>query len=148
MKKTLLVSLAILLTLIGVSLAASNDTGRFSDKYGILLDRSLFSRTRIVRPRTFATTNPTLRPAQSLVLTGVVLPGVGELRVRDNGPGIPDEIRGKIFEPFFTTKEVGEGTGLGLSICHRLVSEMEGRIRVESKPGEGSEFTLEFPRGV
>jgi signal transduction histidine kinase len=83
-----------------------------------------------------------------IVLTGVVLPRVGELRVRDNGPGIPDEIRGKIFEPFFTTKEVGEGTGLGLSICHRLVSEMEGRIRVESKPGEGSEFTLEFPRGV
>ena len=83
-----------------------------------------------------------------IVLTGVVLPRVGEVRVRDNGPGIPDEIRGKIFEPFFTTKEVGEGTGLGLSICHRLVSEMEGRIRVESKPGEGSEFTLEFPRGV
>ena len=83
-----------------------------------------------------------------ILISGVERDRVGELHVRDNGPGISDDIRGKIFEPFFTTKDVGEGTGLGLSICHRLVSEMEGRIRVESKPGEGSEFTLEFPRGV
>ena len=83
-----------------------------------------------------------------IVISGVERDHVGELQVRDNGPGISDDIRGKIFEPFFTTKDVGEGTGLGLSICHRLVSEMEGRIRVESKLGVGSEFTLEFPRGV
>ncbi len=83
-----------------------------------------------------------------ILISGVERDQVGELHVRDNGPGISDDIRGKIFEPFFTTKDVGEGTGLGLSICHRLVSEMEGRIRVESKLGEGSEFTLEFPRGV
>ena len=83
-----------------------------------------------------------------IVISGVQRDQVGELHVRDNGPGISDGIRGKIFEPFFTTKDVGEGTGLGLSICHRLVSEMDGRIRAESKLGVGSEFILEFPRGV
>jgi signal transduction histidine kinase len=65
--------------------------------------------------------------------------------IRDNGPGIPDDILGKIFDPFFTTKEVGEGTGLGLSICYRILVEAGGRITARSQPGEWSEFTLEFP---
>ena len=66
--------------------------------------------------------------------------------VRDNGPGIAPEHLGKIFEPFFTTKDVGEGMGLGLSICYRIIEEHQGRIRVQSEPGQYCEFTIEIPR--
>jgi two-component system sensor histidine kinase PhcS len=65
--------------------------------------------------------------------------------LRDNGPGISEDIRNKVFDPFFTTKDVGSGMGLGLSICHRIVSEHGGRIDVRSQPGVFTEFELEFP---
>ncbi len=65
--------------------------------------------------------------------------------LRDNGPGIPAEIRDKIFDPFFTTKDVGKGMGLGLSICNRIISDHGGRVEVRSKPGEFTEFIIEFP---
>jgi PAS domain S-box-containing protein len=58
------------------------------------------------------------------------------VRVGDDGPGIPEEIRGKIFEPFFTTKPRGEGSGLGLDICSRILGELGGRIEFTSVPGE------------
>ncbi len=63
----------------------------------------------------------------------------------DDGPGIPEENTEHLFDPFFTTKEVGKGTGLGLSICHGIISEHNGRIWVESKPGEGADFIIELP---
>jgi len=65
--------------------------------------------------------------------------------VRDDGPGIPQEIQERIFDPFFTTREVGQGTGLGLSICHGIVCEHNGRIWVRSALGEGAEFHVELP---
>lgn len=65
------------------------------------------------------------------------------LRVRDNGPGIPESIQHKLFEPFFTTKE--EGTGLGLSIAARIVEEHRGRLDVTSKEGEGATFIVTLP---
>ena len=71
--------------------------------------------------------------------------GAVEIRVGDNGPGIPAEIRGRIFEPFFTTKEVGEGTGLGLALCYRVVTSHRGRIAVEPRPGGGSVFVVGLP---
>ncbi len=64
---------------------------------------------------------------------------------RDTGAGIPAEHLPKIFDPGFTTKGVGIGTGLGLSICYRIVQEHKGEIRVESKVGEGSTFTVILP---
>lgn len=67
------------------------------------------------------------------------------IRVRDNGPGIPPEVISHIFDPFFTTKDVGQGMGLGLSICHRIILEHQGRITVESEPGQFSEFMIELP---
>ncbi len=66
--------------------------------------------------------------------------------IRDNGPGIPDEIRERVFEPFFTTKEVGQGTGLGLSVSYYIISTMhKGSIRVDSTPGQGAAFTIRLP---
>ncbi len=70
-----------------------------------------------------------------------------EVRVRDNGTGIPGEIRDKLFQPFFTTKPTGEGTGLGLSISYDIVTQQHGgTIEVASRVGEFTEFTIRLPR--
>jgi signal transduction histidine kinase len=70
-----------------------------------------------------------------------------EIRVRDNGIGIAEEIKDKLFQPFFTTKPTGEGTGLGLSISYDIVTQQHsGSITVDSKVGEFSEFTIRLPR--
>ena len=66
------------------------------------------------------------------------------VRIADNGPGIPAEIRDRIFDPFFTTKPAGLGTGLGLDIVRRLVQHNEGQIAVESQPGR-TEFQVTLP---
>ena len=67
------------------------------------------------------------------------------LRVRDNGPGIPQEAQARIFQPFFTTKRDRGGTGLGLSVSHGIVQAHEGVLRVSSKLAEFCEFTVELP---
>jgi PAS domain S-box-containing protein len=70
-----------------------------------------------------------------------------EVRIRDNGTGIPSEARKKIFDPFFTTKPAGEGTGLGLSICHDIVVKQHGgSIDVETRLGEFTEFIVVLSR--
>ncbi len=67
------------------------------------------------------------------------------VEVEDNGIGIPDSMADKIFEPFFTTKEAKRGIGLGLSLCYEFLNNMNGTIRVESKPGCGTTFFLTLP---
>jgi signal transduction histidine kinase len=75
------------------------------------------------------------------------LGGEVEIRVRDNGTGIPLELREKLFQPFFTTKPTGEGTGLGLSISWDIVTQQHGgTIEVDSRVGEFTEFTIRLPR--
>jgi two-component system NtrC family sensor kinase len=75
------------------------------------------------------------------------LGGSVEIRIRDNGTGIPPEVKEKMFNPFFTTKPAGEGTGLGLSMTHDIIVKQHGgRIDVESRPGEFTEFTIVLPR--
>jgi PAS domain S-box-containing protein len=70
-----------------------------------------------------------------------------EIKVRDNGTGIPDEVRAKLFQPFFTTKPTGEGTGLGLSISYDIVTQQHGgTVEVESEVGSFTEFTVRLPR--
>jgi len=75
--------------------------------------------------------------------------GMGEIRVSDNGPGIPASQLRQIFEPFFSTKDRDEqgqgGTGLGLSLCRDVIESHKGRIRVESTVGKGTVFILKLP---
>src|SRR5438477_7916532 len=70
-----------------------------------------------------------------------------EIRIRDNGTGIPAEVREKIFVPFFTTKPAGEGTGLGLSMTHDIIVKQHGgQIAVETDPDAFTEFIITLPR--
>jgi two-component system NtrC family sensor kinase len=70
-----------------------------------------------------------------------------EIRIRDNGTGIPPEVKEKMFNPFFTTKPAGEGTGLGLSISHDIIVKQHGgSIEVETQPGAFTEFRIVLPR--
>ena len=68
-----------------------------------------------------------------------------EIRVRDNGNGIPQKVVDKIFQPFFTTKPTGQGTGLGLSLSYDIVKAHGGELKVETKEGEGALFILQIP---
>jgi len=68
-----------------------------------------------------------------------------KIQVRDNGSGIPEELKGKILEPFFTTKEVGKGAGLGLATVHSIVTQSKGELIVDSELGKGTEITVLFP---
>jgi signal transduction histidine kinase len=70
-----------------------------------------------------------------------------EIRIRDNGTGIPPEVKERMFNPFFTTKPAGEGTGLGLSISHDIiVKQHAGTIEIETQLGEFTEFRIVLPR--
>ena len=85
-----------------------------------------------------------------IVKTSSFIPPTGGPRgavisVSDNGPGIPPEIKDKIFQPFFTTKPTGQGTGLGLSLSYDIVKAHGGEIKVETKEGEGTVFTIILP---
>jgi signal transduction histidine kinase len=68
-----------------------------------------------------------------------------EIRIEDNGNGIPQKIVDKIFQPFFTTKPTGQGTGLGLSLSYDIIKAHGGEVKVESKEGEGAKFVIELP---
>ncbi len=68
-----------------------------------------------------------------------------EIRIRDNGPGVAQELRNKIFEPFFTTKKEGEGTGLGLYLCRGIVQEHGGVLLLETTSGTGACFVMRLP---
>jgi signal transduction histidine kinase len=71
-----------------------------------------------------------------------------EMRVRDTGTGMSEDIQTRIFMPFFTTKDVNEGTGLGLAVVHGIITSHGGSITVESRPNEGSTFTVSLPRAA
>ena len=90
-----------------------------------------------------ATYQPTVTVSTRRTAAGTV-----EIRVHDNGTGMPDHVREKIFQPFFTTKPVGEGTGLGLSLSHEIVTKGHGgTLAVESRDGEGADFLISLPPG-
>ena len=69
-----------------------------------------------------------------------------EIKVTDNGNGMPNSVKDKIFQPFFTTKPTGQGTGLGLSMSYDIITKGHGgELKVETKEGEGTTFTIELP---
>ena len=89
--------------------------------------------------------DPTFKP--TLKVTTRDLGNAVEIRTRDNGIGIPAEIKDKLFQPFFTTKPTGEGTGLGLSISYDIVTQQHGgTIEVDSEEGAYTEFLIRLPR--
>ena len=67
-----------------------------------------------------------------------------EIKVKDNGNGIPQKVLDKIFQPFFTTKPTGQGTGLGLSLSYDIIKAHGGEIKVKTKEREGSEFVIQL----
>ena len=71
--------------------------------------------------------------------------GIVEIKVKDNGNGIPPKVLDKIFQPFFTTKPAGQGTGLGLSLSYDIVKAHGGEIKVTTTEMEGTEFTIVLP---
>ncbi len=78
------------------------------------------------------------------VVTSCTSLGV-EIVVEDDGPGVPEDIRGRVFEPFFTTKGVGNGTGIGLTMCHRIVSAHNGTISLKASESGGARFVVTLP---
>jgi len=82
----------------------------------------------------------------TVTITTKNLGDIIEIRVKDNGNGIPDEIKDKIFQPFFTTKPTGEGTGLGLSLSYDIITKGHGgTLEVHTKEGDGTEFIIVLP---
>lgn len=79
------------------------------------------------------------------IKTAKIEDGIIEIRVMDNGPGMPEEVRKKIFEPFFTTKPAGKGTGLGLAVSYGIITDHKGNVFVKSIIGKGTLFVLRFP---
>ena len=67
------------------------------------------------------------------------------IEVEDDGPGVPEDVRGKIFEPFFSTKPAGQGTGLGLSVTYGIIKDHGGEVWVEDVQGGGARFVVSLP---
>jgi signal transduction histidine kinase len=121
----------------GMELAPQEMTRVFLNLFG----NGFYAATKRARENGDASFRPTLTVATRDLGEAV------EVRVRDNGTGIPPEIRDKLFQPFFTTKPTGEGTGLGLSISYDIITQQHGgTIEVDSEPGAFTEFTIRLPR--
>jgi signal transduction histidine kinase len=89
--------------------------------------------------------DPSIERGEIAITTRLTSDGV-EMRVEDNGPGIPTEIRDRIFDPFFTTKEVGKGSGQGLTFVYDVIVDKHGgAIQVQSTPETGTTFIIQLP---
>ncbi|WPQ64781.1 7TM diverse intracellular signaling domain-containing protein [Chitinophaga sancti] len=82
---------------------------------------------------------------ESVIITTWQEDEMAVISIKDTGPGMTEKVKEKIFDPFFTTKDVGEGTGLGLSIVFNIIEKHQGRIFVNTAPGEGAEFIIYLP---
>ncbi|MEM9770133.1 MAG: HAMP domain-containing sensor histidine kinase, partial [Cyanobacteria bacterium P01_D01_bin.73] len=85
-------------------------------------------------------------PSRIIVTTTALADNRVEIKIHDNGPGIPADIRDRLFDPFFTTKPVGKGTGLGLSISYQIVTEKHGGTLACDTPSDGGTcFIITIP---
>jgi signal transduction histidine kinase len=107
--------------------------------YAVNVRRNTIVKTTHALSQTSPPYNPTV------TVTTKNLGNQVEISVKDNGKGIPEEIKDKIFQPFFTTKPTGQGTGLGLSLAYDIVKAHGGEIKIESEDGEGTEFIIQLP---
>jgi len=89
--------------------------------------------------------NSDVEPKKIAIVTHRISRDRVQVKIEDNGPGIPKEIHHKIFNPFFTTKPIGEGTGLGLAISYRIIEKHEGKLEVVSEVGQGTTFKITLP---
>jgi len=89
--------------------------------------------------QTGADYQPTVSVSTKKIANGI------EIRIKDNGTGIPQKIVEKIFQPFFTTKPTGQGTGLGLSLSYDIVKAHGGELKVVTNEGEGAAFIIQLP---
>jgi two-component system NtrC family sensor kinase len=122
--------------------------GRIQVEKKFLAERALrcyAGRLRQVLMNLIANAVDAIEGEGTIVITTRQTPESYLISVRDNGVGIPENIRNKIFDPFFTTKGVGEGTGLGLAIAYGIIEDHHGSIEVESEEGAGTEFTVKIP---
>jgi Na+/proline symporter/nitrogen-specific signal transduction histidine kinase len=85
-------------------------------------------------------------PGDSVELIANEIADIMRIEVVDHGAGISEENQGYVFEPFFTTKPPGEGTGLGLAMAYKIISDHQGAISIDSKPGEGTRVIIELPK--
>lgn len=102
----------------------------------------------LASPKGSKSTYPTLTFSvpQITIHTELITPDHLQIRISDNGSGIPEELCDKIFNPFFTTKPIGKGTGMGLSISHQIITDKhKGRIRCVSSKNKGTSFIIDIP---
>ena len=121
------------------------DAGQFDQ---ILVNLCVNARDAIGKAGHIAieTANVEISPSEALRFEDLSPGAYVRLSIRDDGPGMSQEIRDRIFEPFFTTKPPGQGTGLGLSTVYGIVKQSGGNIRVDSEPGKGALFQIYLPR--
>ncbi|MEL7143993.1 MAG: ATP-binding protein [Cyanobacteria bacterium J06573_11] len=89
-----------------------------------------------------------VKPKQLVLTTCVPDAEHVQVSIKDNGVGMPPDVKAKIFDPFFTTKTVGKGTGLGLGICFKIIEQHQGTLEVISEVGQGTEFVITLPKST
>jgi signal transduction histidine kinase len=92
-------------------------------------------------------TNHLKYPKQTpvIIITTACKKGEIFINIKDNGPGMTEEVKHRLFDPFFTTKPVGAGTGLGMSISYQIIEKHNGQLECISSPGKGAEFSIKVP---
>ena len=104
-----------------------------------------FDKLRVTTPRQVGTRQGDMGFEPTVSITTKKINDKVEIRVTDNGNGIPQKVLDKIFQPFFTTKPTGQGTGLGLSLSYDIVKAHGGELKVETKEREGTNFIIQLP---
>lgn len=118
----------------------------FSNAFYSVAEKN-FTRSPDSKESTPAATIPSPDYKPTVAVTTKNLNDAVEIRVKDNGMGVPSQVLDKIYQPFFTTKPTGQGTGLGLSLSYDIIKTHGGDISVETNEGEGAEFTVRLPAG-